>query len=363
MTAKPPLLPLFLGAETCLYIAFLYCDLTGCWAAGTALKYAAILLCLLLSLDNRSRKDGRLVSLALALTALADLFLLVLNQNYALGVALFCPVQLLSLDNRSRKDGRLVSLALALTALADLFLLVLNQNYALGVALFCPVQLIYALRLRRAAARPAPLWPRLLFSGGALAALAFTGSLTVLSGLVCLYFPQLVCNAAESLALPPGLQNRLFSAGLWLALAFTGSLTVLSGLVCLYFPQLVCNAAESLALPPGLQNRLFSAGLWLFLCCDICVGLHNLLPLLPGSFPAIAAFAQIAMWAFYLPSQVLMGLWLFLCCDICVGLHNLLPLLPGSFPAIAAFAQIAMWAFYLPSQVLIVLSASRRFPL
>lgn len=214
MTAKPPLLPLFLGAETCLYIAFLYCDLTGCWAAGTALKYAAILLCLLLSLDNRSRKDGRLVSLALALTALADLFLLVLNQNYAL-----------------------------------------------GVALFCPVQLIYALRLRRAAARPAPLWPRLLFSGGALA-----------------------------------------------ALAFTGSLTVLSGLVCLYFPQLVCNAAESLALPPGLQNRLFSAGLWLFLCCDICVGLHNLLPLLPGSFPAIAAFAQIAMWAFYLPSQVLIVL-------------------------------------------------------
>ncbi len=95
MTAKPPLLPLFLGAETCLYIAFLYCDLTGRWAAGTALKYAAILLCLLLSLDNRSRKDGRLVSLALALTALADLFLLVLNQNYALGVALFCPVQLI----------------------------------------------------------------------------------------------------------------------------------------------------------------------------------------------------------------------------------------------------------------------------
>ena len=214
MTAKPPLLPLFLGAETCLYIAFLYCDLTGRWAAGTALKYAAILLCLLLSLDNRSRKDGRLVSLALALTALADLFLLVLNQNYAL-----------------------------------------------GVARFCPVQLIYALRLRRAAGRPAPLWPRLLFSGGALA-----------------------------------------------ALAFTGSLTVLSGLVCLYFPQLVCNAAESLALPPGLQNRLFSAGLWLFLCCDICVGLHNLLPLLPGSFPAFAAFAQIAMWAFYLPSQVLIVL-------------------------------------------------------
>lgn len=213
MAPKPSLLPLFLCAEALLYTAFIYCDLSNCWTIGTGLKYTALLLCLLVSLNNRFTRDGRLVSLALLLTALADLFLLVLDRYYILGVAFFCPVQLL-----------------------------------------------YALRLRHMAPQHASLWPRFLLSGGALA-----------------------------------------------ALAVTGNLDFLTALVCFYFPQLVCNAFESLRLKPERQNRFFSIGLWLFLCCDICVGLHNLSSYLPVSMPA-ASVVQVAMWAFYLPSQVLIVL-------------------------------------------------------
>ena len=214
MAAKSPVLPLFLCAEAILYISFLYCDLNGLWGIGTGLKYAALLLCLLLSLDGRSDRDGRMVSLALLLTALADLFLLVLDRHYAVGVAFFCPVQVL-----------------------------------------------YALRLHRMASHSLPLWPRLLLSGSALAAVTAAGCLELLTALVCFYFPQLVCNAFESLRLAP--QRR---------------------------------------------NHLFSLGLWLFLCCDICVGLHNLALYLPVSLPVPASFVQVAMWAFYLPSQVLIVL-------------------------------------------------------
>lgn len=214
MAVKSPVLPLFLCAEAILYISFLYCDLNGLWAIGTGLKYAALLFCLLLSLDGCS---GR--------------------------------------------DGRTVSLALLLTALADLFLLVLDRYYAAGVAFFCPVQILYALRLRRMAPHQLPLWPRFLLSGGALA-----------------------------------------------AVTAAGCLELLTVLVCFYFPQLVCNAFESLRLTPERRNRLFSLGLWLFLCCDICVGLHNLAFYLPVSMPALASFVQVAMWAFYLPSQVLIVL-------------------------------------------------------
>ena len=86
---------LFLGTECALYGSFLYCDLTSRGAAGTALKYAALLLCLLFSLARARTADGKLVALCLALTALADLFLLVLDRDYAAGIALFCAVQLL----------------------------------------------------------------------------------------------------------------------------------------------------------------------------------------------------------------------------------------------------------------------------
>jgi len=51
------------------------------------------------------------------------------------------------------------------------------------------------------------------------------------------------------------------------------------------------------------------------------------------------------------------GLWLFLLCDVCVGVHNQ----PELFPEwLAAFAQVGMWLFYLPGQVLLVLSGRKK---
>ena len=51
------------------------------------------------------------------------------------------------------------------------------------------------------------------------------------------------------------------------------------------------------------------------------------------------------------------GLWLFLLCDVCVGVHNQPELFPGW---LAAFAQVGMWLFYLPGQVLLVLSGRKK---
>ena len=92
------------------------------------------------------------------------------------------------------------------------------------------------------------------------------------------------------------------------AVATAHSLNLLTGLVCLYFPQLLCNAAESLRIRTDRAGRRFSLGLCLFLCCDICVGLHNLFLAAPPALPGLARTVQLAMWAFYLPSQVLIVL-------------------------------------------------------
>lgn len=48
-------------------------------------------------------------------------------------------------------------------------------------------------------------------------------------------------------------------------------------------------------------------------------------------------------------------------CDLCVGLHNLAAFLPVvDTGPLFSFAQVGMWLFYLPSQVLITLSVRKK---
>ena len=199
----------FLCVEAVLYAAFLALDLTGRGGDTIVLKYTGVLLCLAFSL--------------------------------------LCALQ---------GGDRLVPPVLALTALADLFLLVLNQWYALGIVLFLGVQSAYLIRLRLAAGQT---W------------FPIRAGLPLLAGLV-LY--QL------------------------------GQATALNLLAGLYFSQLLVNAVLAWTLP-GRRWRLFALGLTLFVGCDVCVGAFNS----PGLAPAGAyQFAQVGMWLFYLPSQVLIAL-------------------------------------------------------
>ena len=196
-------IPLFLCAEAVLYSAFLTLDVLDVSEPGVWLKYIAVLLCLLFSL--------------------------------------LC----------ARRGGDvLVFLALALTAAADLFLLVADRGYAFGVLLFLGVQSLYRIRLRLAGAPPCLLLRTVL---------------PLLLGMLLF---------ALDLAAP------------------------LSLLAALYFSQLLINVILARARP-----GLFPLGLTLLLCCDLCVGLVNT-PL----FPALNGLAQLGMWLFYLPSQVLMAL-------------------------------------------------------
>lgn len=79
----------FLSVEGVAYACFLLLDLTGHGDQTTPIKYAGIVLCLAFSLLG----TDRLVPVALALTAGADWFLLVRNDCYPLGIALFLCVQ------------------------------------------------------------------------------------------------------------------------------------------------------------------------------------------------------------------------------------------------------------------------------
>lgn len=176
----------FLSVEGVVYAAFLILDLTGQGGQTVSIKYAGILLCL-----------------AFALTG----------------------------------GDRLVPLALALTAGADWFLLVRNDHYAAGIALFLCVQTVYFLRLRRAGAGDG--WP--VRSGLALGLGAGVYALNMASPLnlaAALYFSQLASNALLAWTLR-GAHWRAFALGLTLFAGCdicVGLFNVLPAASPLYFP-------------------------------------------------------------------------------------------------------------------------------
>lgn len=163
---RRPAVIAFLALEAGLYAVFLTMDLCNDPALpDIAFKYAGILLCLAFSLGSAVRGGDRRIPAALALTALADALLLVVNRYYALGIALF-----------------------------------------LGV------QAVYLCRLRKATGRS--WWPlRGALPLAAWAGLYLLGQATPLNLLAGLYFPQLLINAALAWT-KPGRRWRLFALGL-----------------------------------------------------------------------------------------------------------------------------------------------------
>ncbi len=154
-------------------------------------------------------------------------------------------------------DGgeRLVTAAVGLAMTADIFLLLLDAHYAVGMGLFFAVQILYFVRIYRANGRKGA-WPARVY--------LFMG---------CFALFMYIGGDRVPLALP----------------------------AAAYFAFFLCNVMQA----SGSENRLFFAGLCVFLCCDICVGLHNI----PDRIPDwLHRAADIGMWTFYLPSQVMLVL-------------------------------------------------------
>ena len=157
----------FLSVEAVIYAVFLLLDLMGQGSQTISIKYAGIALCL--------------------------------------GYALLCA---------SKGGDRLVPAALVFTAGADWFLLVRNDHYPIGIALFLCVQTVYFVRLRRAGAGSGYFLRSGLALGAGLAVYA-AGMASLTNLLAALYFSQLLSNTALSWTLK-GKRWRTFALGLTL---------------------------------------------------------------------------------------------------------------------------------------------------
>ena len=146
----------------------------------------------------------------------------------------------------NKKKYRTISMFF--TLIADYFLLVRNSSYEIGVTSFIIVQIIY---------------------------MFFEKKLEAKYFVKYFYFRLLVI--------------LLGTCFLYVASNFT----LLNELVLIYFSSLLVNTAYAY----NIKNFLLALGLTLFVCCDVCVGIHNI--------NTQNYLATILMWIFYLPSQVL----------------------------------------------------------
>lgn len=189
---------LFIILESIIYIVFIALDIINVYSSF--IKYLGIILCLIYVLSN------------------------------------------------NKKDYYLSSF---FTLIADLFLLMLDSYYYIGILFFIVVQYRYASIINKLNSK-------------------YTKSFSIIRLSICLI-------------------------GV-IVLFITMNLSLTNVLVIIYFSNLLLNAFQSIST----KNILLILGLFLFLGCDICVGIHNI--------SNGKTIADILMWIFYLPSQVLISL-------------------------------------------------------
>lgn len=160
------------------------------------------------------------------------------------------------------RDCIVLVCALLFTAVSDLFILVLGKYYEIGLVTFIIAQSVYFYRL-------------------------YAGRLRKI-------FISLAARVAVA-------------AVLITVLAAVGALGLLVAECAIYITMLAGNLADAFVVcRNGVKNVLFAVGLLLFLGCDVCVGLYNAGSALALELPeGVVGFASYGMWAFYLPSQVL----------------------------------------------------------
>lgn len=156
------------------------------------------------------------------------------------------------------KDNRIVNIALIFTVIADVCLVLLRE-YFLGVPVFAIVQVCYAARFSFLSGKPLV---------GEI--LKRTVPAVIMGGLVAYFVDPAI--------------------GLTVFYGWTFAVNFVHGF-------------ELQILKPSKRHLTFCIGLVLFACCDLCVGITNLVP----SFMSEQMIhnASIATWIFYLPSQII----------------------------------------------------------
>ena len=136
-----------------IYISFLYMDITNrdMYISSNKLKFISIILIFIISIIGRRNpfnyKDIYLLQAGLFITIFADLFLLILDNHYILGIILFSIVQILySIRYDSKNTQSSIRKFIIVFILLSIIYIIANQ-FVMEVDLVLGIGLYYAICL------------------------------------------------------------------------------------------------------------------------------------------------------------------------------------------------------------------------
>ncbi len=165
------------------------------------------------------------------------------------------------------KDGIVVTAALVFTAISDLFILVMDAYYEVGISTFIVVQLIHFARIYLINGKKSYISIAVRLTVVAVI-LAVLGGLGMLNSpvvvLASIYFPQLAINAIES--------AMLIKINKWYILLFAGLALFTLCDVCVGLDNL---AALGLNIPADIQNVVNKTIWTVYLPAQVCIVLSE----------------------------------------------------------------------------------------
>lgn len=242
---------MYLVVELFLYSIFLVIDLffNGLFIISTYVKYMSVVICFLVTvyMYYRDKEEGK---------------------------------------SRNRiKDTFVVGTGIFFTLFADWFLLI-KEEFIVGLFFFLIVQFIYMLRLILLQKR----YSRIYEIGKTL---VFTLLFNIITAWTILRVIIFARNLFVSIEQQKEYLDPLLILGVF------------------YFVSILHNTILSIKLTVAktsvIHTKIFAIGMSLFLLCDINVGLYNMDQVITFTstfLDKLYGFSSVAMWLFYLPSQV-----------------------------------------------------------
>lgn len=214
---------------TMFYLSYLYIDLFNhrYFQLSDYIKYICIILCFVLSLLIRNSSfdehDVKLLQIGLFLTVIADFFLLILNDHYAVGVSIFTVAQVTYSIRYNVKNKR-STIKNYIVIFGTVFLVYAIINRFVKMDLILPISLCYGICLIVNVHKSIVIFKQNLYPKPNGAMIAFGMVLFLLCDMnVALY------NIFKYASQTDGIMYRISSVSMWLYYLPSQVLLALSG--------------------------------------------------------------------------------------------------------------------------------------
>lgn len=136
-----------------LYFVFLYMDLfkIQTFISSSIIKFLSMILVLIICLMTSSNaiysKDVFLLKIGLFITIIADIFLLLFDNHYIIGIGLFCIVQILYLIRYSDKGTKIIIRNFGIIFITLFIIYILINQFIIKIDFLIIIALYYAICL------------------------------------------------------------------------------------------------------------------------------------------------------------------------------------------------------------------------